>query len=361
MRKWPADALAAAIGFAVLIALVLVRASGPGTAVSVPSTYDTGPNGYAALYDLLARERITVSRFELPVAQIPARDGVLLVAGDGALDAIAPSSTALEALAAWVRGGKTILIAGAMSEAARDAFGVPAPSSMKADLGQARTACAFAGAMRGLRVSGSFESGFAPGCRPGRAALLRAGALAPAIALAIGRGTLVAVTTASALDNRHLWQQRNAAFAYAMFAQRGSVAFDERPYGYAAGRSFLSVLAWPVRAALALTVLALLLALAGANVPFAPPYAPAAAGERDSGAYIVSVAQLLQRAGASREIVERIAAESERLLEKRRNADERAIRLLDRARSLRALSNPTPNDVLAAGELFAAVRKEYDW
>src|SRR5581483_3544533 len=108
-------------------------------------------------------------------------------------------------------------------------------------------------------------AGFRRGCTPRRAALLRTRTFAPAVAIRRGRGTLVVIATPTVFDNWDLPRHDNARFAFALFAGAGAVAFDERPYGYAAGRTFWQVLAWPVRLAIGIAALALVLALVGAN------------------------------------------------------------------------------------------------
>jgi hypothetical protein len=137
------------------------------------------------------------------------------------------------------------------------------------------------------------------------------------------------------------------------------VRFDERVYGYAAGKSFWDVLPAPVRVAIVIAAGTLLLGIIGANLPFAAPYAPEAPDERDSGAYIASLARMLQRGGAAAEAIARIRGRCEHALSSRAAGDERARMLLRELRTLEATPRPGSHEVLAAGRIFARVRKDY--
>ena len=61
------------IEIVVLVALLgfmaLLAGSSIAPSASMHSSYDTGPNGYRALYDVMAREGVDVSRLELPLGQ----------------------------------------------------------------------------------------------------------------------------------------------------------------------------------------------------------------------------------------------------------------------------------------------------
>lgn len=68
---------------ALLGVLVLLAASSIGPPFSNHSSYDTGPNGYRALFGVLAREGIPAVRLELPLAQRDPRIGVLALTTRG--------------------------------------------------------------------------------------------------------------------------------------------------------------------------------------------------------------------------------------------------------------------------------------
>jgi hypothetical protein len=218
--------------------------------------------------------------------------------------------------------------------------------------------CGFAPGARGAQVSGAFAAGYARSCSADRATLLAAGSRAAGVLYRRGRGLIALFSTASPFDNLHLAQRANARVAYALFAG-APVLFDERVHGYAAGRSFWDVLPQPMRLAIALAIVAVLLAIAGANLPFAPPMEASAPDERDSSAYIASIARMLERGGASREAIGRIAARCELVLGTRAAGDERARMLLRELRTLDATPRPGPHEVLQAGRIFARVRKDY--
>jgi len=357
-RKIPGDAIALAVGLALLAIFTLLRASIQEAPASVPSTYDTGRAGYAALYELLANEGVRVSRFELPVGELPERGTALAVAGQDGLGDLAASSKGLQALDAWVRGGNRLYVLGAIDSNAARSLGVPPVRTLAKAAHAAATACGFARALRGLRVEGEFSQGMRAECRGNRLAVLRVTDAATAVAYARGRGQVVVVTSSTPFDNWHLVRAANARAAYALFAPAKVLAFDERIYGYAAGRTFWQVLPVPVHAAIWVAIAALLLALAGANIPFAPPFTSPYAGERDSRSYIDSLAGLLRRARAHRDAIARLSAAGEVLLRRAPN-DDASRALLQRGRALAALTDPTPADVLAAGQWYAAVRKEF--
>jgi hypothetical protein len=71
------------VALAVLLGiLVLLAGSAIPPPQSVHSTYDTGPNGLRALYEVLARVGIPVSRLELPLAQRSPKIRVLVLTVD---------------------------------------------------------------------------------------------------------------------------------------------------------------------------------------------------------------------------------------------------------------------------------------
>lgn len=356
-RKGKVD-LAILIAALVLVAILAVlRESLPSSQPSVPSTYDTGKSGYAALYTLLQREHVRTSRFEEPPAVLFRRHGALIIAGDGAIATATRMQQQAKALDEWVRAGGTLVLLGAPSSNARDALGLPKLHDLKAD--SATGACGLSAPLRGITVSGGFGKGAPVVCKPDRAALLTANGRAVAAAYRRGKGTVVLVTSSTPLDDAHLANRGNAELAYALFAGIGPVAFNERVYGHATGRSFWDVLPLSMRIAIILAGFAVLLAAIGANLPFVPPYAPPEVGGRDSSEYIASLARLLDRGGAGRETISRLCTAAGEALKPRAAADTHARALLDEAQRLQSLSHPRPDDVLAAGQLFARVRKDY--
>ncbi len=356
-RKRIADLAIVLASLAIVAVLAISRAGRNDTERSAPSTYDTGVNGYAAVYDLLAREGDRVGRFELPIGELGQSPRTLVLAGDGALDAAAPSVNVRADLNGWVlRGGRLVVLDGSVSRAAAEAFGMP--HARRVQSGLARTACAFVSARRGARVAADFTAAYPTACTRRRATLLQAASSAMGIVYRRGRGSITLVGTATVFDNLHLAQRANASVAYAVLGG-GPIVFDERVHGYVAGRTFWEVLPAPMRIALGLGVLAGLLAVAGANLPFAPPLNASEPEERDSGAYITSLARMLERGGAAREAVAVIVRRCERALGARAPGDERARMLLRELRTVESSPRPGASDVLQAGRIFARVRKEY--
>jgi hypothetical protein len=92
---------------ALLALLITIAAMSIGGPVSTPSTYDTGPNGYQAIYDVLRNEGIPVDRFEHPFAALDPTARVV------ALTAIAP--TDVEPIRTFLRHGGTVIAFGRLT------------------------------------------------------------------------------------------------------------------------------------------------------------------------------------------------------------------------------------------------------
>jgi hypothetical protein len=236
MKIRAGDALVLVIGLAILVGIAIARSA---QAPSTYSTFDTGPNGYRALYDVLAKEGVPVQRFELRPSQLPASVRVFAI-----------TSTLPE-----VRSSESFT------------------SYTSSDIARLKTF-----AKRGGRVLlfVSPESKFAG--LFGRSA----------VELNVGH------YSNSALEKN----PRNALQAYDLVTRRGIVVFDERIHGYALDRSLWQVVPAPVHAAFWVAVLAVVLALIEANVRWVPPAPRTPPEDRDSSAYIVSMASLLRRADA---------------------------------------------------------------
>ncbi len=353
-RKSRGDVAALTVAVIVLAVLALLRASISTQSPSVPSTYDTGQSGYAALYSLLAREKIAVGRFETPLTQLFAQHGTLAVAGDGEIDALAGGKQQRRAIDDWIRAGGRLLVLGSF---APNDFGLPRAASLKGASGYA--ACGMAGRTRMLRVAGDFGAGLPRGCTSKRSSLLVSGRYAVGAAFVHGRGTIVWIASPSIFDNAHLAKRDNAAFAYALFSGGGPVAFEERIYGHAAGKSFWSVLPFAMQWAILLACAAVLVAVTGENLPFAPPYEIRSAGERDSGEYISSLSRMLERGGARRDVIRRLCRYALAVVTPLAQGDEKARTLASQARALQEVYDPRAEDVAAAGRIFACVQKEY--
>jgi len=338
--------------FTILSAL---RAVAPRAQTSVPSTYDTGANGYAALYDFLQREGVNPQRYELPFGELPARATVVF-AGDYAIDSSVFSAKESAALDKWVRRGGKLIVLGAMFPYTRDALGLP--RTRAAANKSAWTACGFRGARR--MVGADFPSVLRTVCDKKHSVLLAARGGAVAVSMKRGLGTIVEFVTPAVFDNAQLAMHDNAAFAYDLFAGAGAPQFDERVYGYAAGRTFWQVLPRPVIAGVVIALLALLLAIVAANVRSAPARSLERDDEQNSSAYIESLARMLQRGGAAHDVITRLTRAAA-AFRSPPLGDERGRAALDELRRLGERRDAGPREVLLAGTIFAQLRKDYEW
>lgn len=239
MKQSLLQALLLAAGLALLVVIALAGES--RTPVSVPSTYDAGPHGYEALYNVLRAEAVPVERLRVPFALRNPKARVLAFSSGASYDAVE-----LERLTAFQRTGGTIVYFGRASDA---------------------------------------------------------------IVKRLQRKKLhVTVLPRARFTNRALWlHPANVRLAYDTLAGRGLVLFDERPYGYGNGRSLWSVLPQPVRIAFWIALVALGVVILDGNTGLAPPIPPEPPAERDSGAYVASMASLLRRAHAGRAAIARFA------------------------------------------------------
>jgi hypothetical protein len=229
------------LGLCLLFAFAL--SSQANEFVSTYSTYDTGPNGTLALFNVLKRERLPVDRLVVPFDLRPrATKVVAFMPGEAIYD-----GEDFKRFAVFERHGGSLVYIG----------------SPKDDV-----------------------------VKRARKAKLKLQVLD------------VRALTNLALSNH----PQNALLAWNAFADRGLVIFDERLQGYGEERSMWSVLPQPVRLSLWVALFAVLLLLVDANVRFAPPIAHEPPPDRDSAAYVASMAALLHRAHARRAALARFAS-----------------------------------------------------
>ena len=346
-----------AIAGILLIGIIAALQSGSARdEASEPSTYDKGANGLAALYSMLDREHVPVARFESPPISLRT-GGTLVVAGDAALLSLALDNETQKGLDQWVREGGTLALIGAPPLLHRSIFGLPATHhSVNATAG---AACGLRA--RGLDVEGDFEDAVtAVRCTKLRTDLLSRDNNAYAIAYTRGKGTVLYVSSTEPFDNAHLTDMDNAAFAYALFGALGTVQFDERAYGYANDKSMWAVLPRPVHVAIVLALAALLLAVAGANLPFAPPVDLRERHVRNTREYLQSLAAMLRRGSAQPDLVRRYCDEMRKML-KSHAATSPGADLLREVERIEQTIHPRDEHVLAAAQLYARVRKDYPW
>jgi hypothetical protein len=381
VKRAPLEILGIGLGVVLIVFIALARqAELAKIKPSYFSSYDTGRNGYRALYEVLYREGVPVRRFERDLGLLDRDTGTLVIATSNLEASFSPlthqayssiDQNDIVRLRNFVRGGGRLVTLDTDYGGLDDAkLGFPAshevttteraypvaPVSMNAGV---------------TRVDATIDNVF-PFAVPKAAPLLATDAGLVAISYPIGKGEVIAITAPDILSNAHLAQADNARFAYDLLGGHGVVAFDERLHGYAQDKSFWSALPAPVHLAFWIVVGIVLLALIGANVRFAPPVPIDPPGDRDSSAYLGSMGSLLRRARAARGAVRAFADDAFRRARRRyglpssadvadivarvdREETRRAIANLDR---LRAIDRPDEAALLRAAVLSARLRKD---
>jgi hypothetical protein len=257
------------------------------------STYDTGPNGYRALYEVLRHAGVPVRRFERVLGVLDPSVKTLVVTGYEA----DPSRKPLDqhdasAIRRFVEGGGRFVAIDTDFAGRNDitpGIGTTQPGSASEAITLGR---AFTGGVE--RVRGPIDSVF-PFDEAHGVPLLANERGIVAISYRLGRGEVVAITAPSLFANRHLRDADNLRFAYNAIANHGTAAFDEYVHGYDDRVTLWGALPQPVHAAVGIVIAIVVLALVGANVRAAPAKLVAEAEERDSSAYIAALAELMRR------------------------------------------------------------------
>ena len=280
-----------------LAAIVAVAiAQHPRGGVSTYSSYDTGANGYRALYEVLAREKIPVQRLESRLAFLPRETGVLILTdtqpeSSAGAEYLPLSRNEVRQVKAFAKRGRALLFA-------------PSGSTLAVSMGKAA-----------LRLDPAAYT---------NAALART--------------------------------PKNAATVYQLVAGRGTVLFDERLHGYIEDRSFWEALPPAVHVAVWIVLSILVLILIEQNVRTVPPVRSEVPFDRDSSSYIRSMAVMLRRGRAGRTAIARFSEDAARLTS-RSGPSANARRLLDELQNL-VHNRGSDIDVLRAAKLYAAIRKE---
>ena len=351
-----------AIGLGIAVLLSLLRSQQQVT-LSTYSSYDTGPNGYRALYEVMRREGVPTRRFEGDLETLNARSGTLLVSSSdperyssepsGIVD---PSDAAR--LAEFVRGGGRLVVLGdALAFAGQNAIAPPKTTRIDAAASAQRsTSGAFTDGVQ--RVAAGFTAAFVS--RPGARTLLVARGRPVAIAFPLGRGSVIAVSSPDVFSNIFLARDQNARFAYDALAGAGPLLFDERVHGYATGESMWAVLPQSVRIAVWTAIGILLVAVFGGLFRSAPPMSVEPPRPRDSSAYVASMAALLRRARAGSSAIERFTQDALRLAQMRPSiARTGAVAAqLAELEALQGHAHPSDAALLAAARLNVHLRKE---
>lgn len=293
MRLHPDVAIVAGAAL-VLVLLAYGSATTPPRHVSVLSTYDTGPNGYRALYEVLRHAGAPVRRFERVMGVLDPSVKTLIVTGYEADPSLKPlDQHDASAIRRFVEGGGHFVAIDSDFAGRNDitpGIGTTQPATASEAIALARNA--YTGGVE--RVRGPVESVFPFNEMHGVPLLANERGLV-AISYRLGRGEIVAITAPALFANRHLRDADNLRFAYNAIANHGTAVFDEYVHGYDDRVTLWAALPQPVRAAVWIVVAIVILALVGANVRAAPAKLVAEPDERDSSAYITSLAELMRR------------------------------------------------------------------
>lgn len=379
-RRLGGDALFGIAALVMVIVLSIARATHQsGSSFSTPTSYDTGREGYRALYELLRREAIATRRFTKDHHLLGHASGTLVLA-QSSLEVFARRTTGLSRndilnLKEWVSTGGTLVVLAPPYGSEYDTLlGIPSSKTAPVTQHNAMPVASF-GFTKGVRsIGGTFADVFAFDASPKVVPLLQTRSGLAALQYTLGKGRVIVFTDTSVFSNAHLAHDDNARFAVQFFAALPApIAFDETMHGYGQGQSLWDAVPWPVHDAVFLAAFALLLGILGNLWRFAPPLPPERPSERDSSAYITSMANLLAHARASAKAmrddadsalraVRRACGVSDRtkitaLLGRVADSHIRACVLeLDR---LRDLERPSDGELLRAGVLSAQLRKEF--
>ncbi len=262
---------------------------------SVYSTYDTGPNGYRALYEVLRAARVPARRFERDLPTLDSSIKTLIVTGyenDPSAKPLDEHDAAF--LRRFVRNGGRFVAIDSVFAGPQDFTPGVGSTLQTASRG---TAIALAGNAytAGVASAGGPIYSVFPFKEPRGVPLLANDEGIVAVWYRLGRGEVIAVTAPAIFGNAQLRNADNLRFAYNVIAGHGDAAFDEYVHGHDNGLTTWAALPASVRAAVWIVVAIVAIALIGGNVPFAPPFLPDAPDERDSSHYIAAMAELMRR------------------------------------------------------------------
>lgn len=331
--------------------------------LSFYSTYDTGPNGYRAIYETLASAHVPVRRFEREIGLLDGDVGTFVVSSirpelDSGATVNPIDASDAKRLARFVARGGRLVVLNDRDTSALGPFGLTGRR-------EARSANAFAVVTRIPLLTGverivapaSYAYSYAAlreavplfGTRDGAVAAIRP----------YGKGFVVSVLTPDVFSNRFIERGDNARFAFALLDDGRPVVFDERVHGYAVDKSFWAAL--PVTVHIAVWVLLAIgvLLLIDANLRFAPAVDAEPPDERDSSAFIASMAALLRRSRAGRALIARFADDAAQRLRSRVSASDRS-RSIGRELERLSYGNARVRDdaVVRAARLHAQLRKD---
>lgn len=351
------DVALLAAGSIVLVLLALASESTtPRADRTTYSTYDSGRSGYRAIYETLRGAGVSVRRFERQLALLDPDVRTLVISGyEDDPDAKPLSRGDADRLARFVNGGGRLVVLDDDFAGKLDV--TPGVGSSHPIRARAAVALAHTRYTAGVeRVGAPMESAFEFARWPGAVPLLANDAGVVAVAYGRGKGEVIAITAPALLDNADLLARDNLAFAYDSLAGHGPVAFDEYVHGYDRNATFWQVLPAPVRAAAWIVAAIVVLALIGANVPFAPPIPPESGDARDSAPFVEAMGALMRRTHAAGPLIAAFAADAARIARGRRTTPGMAAALSE----LERLSGASPRDadLLRAAVLDYRIRKD---
>lgn len=356
--KGRADVALLAAGLIVLALLAFGRESATqGGGASTYSTYDAGHSGYRALYETLGRAGLSVRRFERRLPLLDPGVTTLVISGyENDPDAKPLSSDDAQQLARFVNDGGRLVVLDDEFAGRLDATpGVGSSHTVSARSAVALARTRYTAGVE--RVGAPIEAAFGFVRWPRAIPLLANEQGVVAVAYRHGKGEVVAITAPELFGNAQLLRDDNLAFAYDVLAGHGPVAFDEYVHGYDRDATLWQVLPPAVRAAAWIVAAVVVLALIGANVPFAPPIPPERADARDSAPFVDAMAALMRRAHAAAPLTAAFAADAARIVRGRRATPGILAALSELERLSR--SSPRDADVLRAAVLDYRIRKEF--
>ncbi|HEV3157939.1 MAG TPA: DUF4350 domain-containing protein [Candidatus Baltobacteraceae bacterium] len=258
------------------------------------SSFDDGPEGYHAWYELLVKEGLDVSRFSQRAAFLDASTATLIVAEAPAEFAVPVLESDVVALADWIREGGTLIVLGNVSAFRRIADELK-PSPMRSVSSMT------------LRTAGINH--------------LDAASKSPSIRRAYaGRGAIIYLADARLLTNSRISRGDRARFAFWLAQTRrrtGNVAFDETPHGYLTAVHWWLLFPRTLVAAIVAGAIIVILAMVGAGIRFGPPIHPVQRRDPSSSEYIEAVASLFARADAAHKALTDALHSVARLIAKR--------------------------------------------
>lgn len=356
VRFW--ETLALVLAVALLVALAVSSEQAQRAQLSRFSTYDTGPNGYRALFDVLQREGVPVQRSERELGLLDPTVHTLVVSSIAPEAAQAPGSGLRKQDVTWIvkfveRGGRLIVLDPDTDDFER-AIGMKA----KRVPAEASSAQILVSPLDGQSVHAKITRLYRFDAYTDALPLLATKDGVVALERRRGKGVVVSILAPDLFSNRVVGTASNAAFAYALLADGKPIAFEERMHGFAQDKSFWAALPQPVHIAIWIVCAIVLLALIDANVRFIPPAPLEPPDERDSTAYIVAMAALMRRARAGKRAIGDLLEDVHARMRRRGRIPQQTQGLVAELEGLSRLERPDDLQVLRAAHLSVAVRKD---